>query len=247
MKKQNLFLSLILFSGFTAGLISCNDNKPDPNRTEADIFGSVALFNEFTDPLPDSGMTVSILGSIPLNSTKTDIDGKYVFKNLPFGTYNLLFQKEGYGDFIKVVDHLNNTDGVTGVELLLLGQKSNTKVPILQVIPVTINVTIKVTVDSIGTPERPRYYRIFYSTENDVSNIAFQFQSGRLTATSAVDETFLSVGDIHAMGFITGDIVFVKAYGESFYPNDYFDPLLGRVVFPNENLISANDKSFEVQ
>ncbi len=48
-------------------------------------------------PLSDhSGVKVTAEGSKPEISTYSDIDGNYVLENLPSGTYNFLFEKEGF-------------------------------------------------------------------------------------------------------------------------------------------------------
>jgi hypothetical protein len=242
------FIIYILLA-FSIGFAACNkdDEEPDPNRTEADIFGTVSLFDEFQAPLENDGMVVTIEKSDPLIADTTDIDGNYRFKNLPFGTFSLLFQKNGYGDHVRVVNHVNSVEGATDIGVSFLGQESNTKIPDLNLDLGVTSVSILVTVDSVGTVDRPRYYRLFYSTDNAVSRSNYQVFSNRLIATASVGETFLSVGKIHEMGFQTGDTVYVKAYGESFYPNEYFDFLLGYIVFPNLNIVSAPEEFFEVQ
>jgi len=246
MRKQFIIFTL---SFLLIGLIACDKNKdePDPNRTEADIFGSVSLFDEFNTSLGNDSMVVYINGSNPLIADTTDENGNYRIKNLPFGSYSLVYEKSGYGTTILNVNHSNNVEGVTEIVQQFLGQKSKTKVPQLNLDLGVTSVTIQVTVDSAGTIDRPRYYRIFYSTDNTVSNANYQVFSNRLTATSEVGETFLSVGKIHEMGYQTGDIVYVKAYGESFHPNDYFDFELEYIVFPNLNPNSATEMFFEVQ
>ena len=47
-------------------------------------------------------------------------------------------------------------------------------------------------------------------------------------------------------GFTSGQTVYVKAYGESYWSNEYLDVNLNKKVFPNLNTVSANAVSFIV-
>ena len=48
------------------------------------------------------------------------------------------------------------------------------------------------------------------------------------------------------MGFSSGSQVYVKAYGESFWGNDYEDTDLNKRIFPNLGEISAEPVMFMV-
>jgi hypothetical protein len=47
-------------------------------------------------------------------------------------------------------------------------------------------------------------------------------------------------------GFTSGQTVYVKEYGDSYWSNEYFDVSLNKKVFPNLNTVSANAVSFVV-
>jgi hypothetical protein len=53
-----------------------------------------------------------------------------------------------------------------------------------------------------------------------------------------------TASELYAMGFSTGQTVFIKLYGDSYQSNDYDDPLTGKTVFPNLNQASAAAISF---
>jgi hypothetical protein len=59
-------------------------------------------------------------------------------------------------------------------------------------------------------------------------------------------EVTLSQNDLLNAGFSSGQTLYVKAYGDSFWSNEYFDPELDRKVFPNLNKNAAAAVSFVV-
>jgi hypothetical protein len=98
MKLLPLSWSFILILFIT----SCSSNDDSPAAaTRANISGSVNLYNESTNLVDLSNMTVSVLGTMPLNSAVTDAQGKFVLSNVPFGTYTLEYTKNGYGTYKK--------------------------------------------------------------------------------------------------------------------------------------------------
>jgi hypothetical protein len=52
--------------------------------------------------------------------------------------------------------------------------------------------------------------------------------------------------ELFAMGFASGQTIYVKVYGESYISNDYTDPLTGKRVFPNLNANSAAPINFVI-
>ena len=96
MKLLPLSWSFILILFIT----SCSSDDDSPAAaTKANISGSVNLYNESTNLVDLSNMTVSVLGTMPLISAVTDAEGKFVLSNVPFGTYTLEYTKNGYGTY----------------------------------------------------------------------------------------------------------------------------------------------------
>ena len=87
---------------------SSSDDSPAPS-TQANISGSVNLYDESTTLVDKSNMTVRVLGTTPVITALTDADGKFVLTNVPFGTYTLEYEKTGYGTYQKTgLIHGNN-------------------------------------------------------------------------------------------------------------------------------------------
>ena len=223
MKLKNFALILLLLA------ISCTNNDDSTPITKANISGSVNLYDEATTPLDKSNMLVKVNGTVPLISALTDSNGEFVLKDVPFGTYTIEYEKLQYGIFKKFnFNHQGNTNIIT--ETPSLGKISSTQVTDLQV-SVTGNQIL---------------FFITTNTNSTVSNSNFIYHSPIFVSQINPYQSTITQNDLITAGFVSGQTVYVKAYGESYWSNEYFDVNLNKKVFPNLNALSANAVSFIV-
>lgn len=105
--KKNL-INWILF----LTLVSCTKEQGVPGTTgaqgpagangkgssdTASITGKLIVYNEFNTQTDLSGVTVTISSGSNQNSATTDATGQYTFRGMTTGTYDLSFQKTGFG------------------------------------------------------------------------------------------------------------------------------------------------------
>ena len=244
MKLNYLTLSIVALIGLT----SCSKDSntgPEP-ITKANITSWVNLYDEGVTQIDNSGMTVSVEGTSPVISATTDVDGSFTLTEVPYGTYNLVYGKVGYGTFKRFgVEH---KDGNTIIpDAPSLGQKSSTSITNLTVssspnFPVIIGATTNPAANQANT----RYIRFFFSTDPTVSNDNYVSVLETFKVNITPYNLNLSQASLDALDFPSGTTVYVKCYGESFWGNDYSDPNLGRDIFPNLNPNSAVAVSFVV-
>jgi hypothetical protein len=88
---------IILF--FSLLLVACKE-ETTYHGLSGELTGTIQLMTSqgYTEK-DNSGITVTIDGTDPLRSTTTDNKGHYSIQELETGTYNLIFSKEGYGDY----------------------------------------------------------------------------------------------------------------------------------------------------
>lgn len=107
----------IIFPGILAlGLLfSCTKEALVPDL-EGSLTGYVYTFDEFANRLPDrSGVLVTARG-LKGYVAFTDACGRFEFKDLPTGTYQLKFLKEGFGTLIQEgIQHLGGMPTTLGL------------------------------------------------------------------------------------------------------------------------------------
>lgn len=243
MKLNHLTFGLIILLGIS----SCSkdeDPTPDP-ITKANITGSVNLYDEGTTQIDNSNMTVKVEGTTPSISATTDANGDFILADVPFGTYTILYEKSGFGTFKKFdIEHVNNATAILNTPSI--GEISTTQITNLQANVSGNDIIISVTTNPAGSNGNTRYVRYFLSTDSNVSNENYTYFSPGLVSQINPKEITLSNNDLTSAGFSTGETVFVKVYGDSFWSNEYDDLDLGRNVFPNLNMTSNNSVSFIV-
>ncbi len=250
MKGLKRIFTGLIFSGIGLLFITLSSCKDDvvcayPDLTGGDINGNVLLFDDDKNPMDRNGMEVSIVGTIPLIFDTTDADGNFTLADIDFGDYSLAYSKEGYGTYIAAVAH-NNDDCelVTNMPQFYLGQKSTTSVLSLIAQEIAAHVEIDLTISPAGTPETPRYVRLFFKKQSDVSSSSYDFKSELMIVESNALNVILAIVEFSQMGFVSGDLIYVKAYGDSYYSNEYYNFLQDRFVFPNTNIISPPNGEF---
>ena len=243
MKLNYLTFGLVVLLGIT----SCSteeDPTPEP-ITEANIIGSVNLYDEGETQIDNSNMTVKLEGTG--FSTTTDADGDFTLMEVPFGTYTLIYEKSGFGTFKKFdLEHTNTGSSTIITKTPSLGETSTTQVTALTTSVNGNDIQFSITTDPGGNNGNARYVRYFLSTDSNVSNENYTYYSAGLISQINPYEITLSQNDLTSAGFSSGQTVYMKVYGDSFWSNEYDDTDLGRKVFPNLNMTSSNSVSFVV-
>jgi hypothetical protein len=232
------FVYTFVFSLFLFTACGGDYDNPDPD-TVANINGSVLLFTEGNAlASTNSGMKVSVEGLGSQFSVLTDAAGKFVLENVPFGTYNLVYEKEGYGTFKRPgVEH--KAGGTVLTDIPSLGQLSTTKVTDFKANPSGLSVQVIATTDPGGNSGNRRYVRFFFSTQSSVSSTNYQvFSSTFISQENPFGRVFTG-NELAALGLTPGTVVFIRAYGDSVFSNSYVDPVTNKTVFPNLNPTSA--------
>jgi hypothetical protein len=233
---------LILF------ITSCSSNDDEPAAaTKANISGSVNLYNESTDQVDKSNMTVSVVGTMPLISAVTNAEGRFVLSNVPFGTYTLEYTKNGYGTYKKFgVVHGSNGQATALTAIPSLGQVSTTSITGLTASASANQVVLSISTNPAGSAANRRYIRYFLSTSQSVSATNYSYYSPVFISQINPFEKTILVTELISAGFTSGQQVYVRAYGDSFWDNAYDSPEFNRRIFPNLNATTVPAASFIV-
>lgn len=243
MKLFKLILGLAIF--FT--LSSCDkeeDISPEPS-TKANIIGSVNLYDEGITKIDNSKMMVKVEGTEI--SALTDAEGKFTLTDVPFGSYALVYEKSGFGTFkIYDLEHANTGSLTIITNTPSLGQVSTTVITNINARENNNAITIATTMSPEANIGNTRYLRYFFSTDSIVNDENYDAVLETRPAQINPYNLNLDSSSLNALGFTSGQTIYVKCYGESFWSNQYYDPILETIVFPNLNQTSANAVSFVV-
>ena len=182
MKINSLLIIFITLSFF-----ACNKDEEEKKETTSSISGKVALYDEGQTSVDNSDMTVTLEKTSPLLTAQTDSDGNFIIENVPFGTYNLLFDKTGYGTYKYFDASLTETGGPLNLsETFDLGQQTSLVITDFVVHISHGSIDYTGTVDPEGTSDNPKYVRIYYSADSTVgsSNYTYYSEAYGITAST---------------------------------------------------------------
>lgn len=244
MKTQIFFTKLLLFGLLLHFAGACGEeDDPLPNPPSADISGQIKLFDEGTNEVSGSGMTVSAEG-LRIEDL-TDAEGRFQLTDVLLGPVVLVYEKSGYGTFKNFINDFDEDLNLTQVPSL--GKVSQTNVITNSVS--TDGMEVRITSVTNGTNTPLRYLRYFFSTNSDVSSESYDaFIMRAVESDPGVNPAVFTISgqDLNDLGFASGSTVYARVYGDSYYSNDYDDPVLGRRVFPNLKEETAQSVQFEV-
>ncbi|TNF42398.1 MAG: carboxypeptidase regulatory-like domain-containing protein [Cytophagales bacterium] len=230
--KAPLYSLLIWVFALAACGTSSDDPLPEP--TSGTITGSVFLFDESSTNLNPSGMRISVENLTPTRSALTDNEGKFSIADVPFGTYTLTFEKEGYGTFKKTeVKHESPLTPITDIPSL--GQLSTTSVTEITAQVSGTAIETFVTTSPVANNSNRRYIRYFFSDSPDVSFTNYKgFSLVYVVQDTPYYRVFTPV-ELNQIGIVPTGTIYIRAYGDSFLSNTYVDPQTQKTIFPNIN------------
>lgn len=242
MKK---YIALFLSISFLY-LSACKEKntQPPPTSTSANAQGEVDLYDDDINSVSDNGMTLSIEGSDPLITAVTDDEGVFLFEELEYGTYTLVYEKDNYGSY-KVFNILHKEGSSISTAVISLGQKSTTEVVSVAQSQFEQSILIDVETTPSANVDNTNYLRYFLTLSPNVSSTLFTTFSQTLECGIDPCVITLTQSYLNNLGFDSGMTVYIRVYGESYFSNNYQDPDLGH-VFPNLNPTTTDAISFIV-
>ncbi|MEP0264519.1 carboxypeptidase-like regulatory domain-containing protein [Dokdonia sp.] len=225
-------------------LLSCSKESNTTTEIETgSITGEVNLFSSRGGFAPDENMQVTIEGSDLLLTVFTDSIGEYTFEDIPYGRYDLRFEKEGFGTF-KRGDIIHQNEE-TIIELPEnLSRESTTGITQLTLSETETGITISLVTSPPANSFSERYARLFFNIGSETSSTIFGYFTPVLRVESTPYVQSFTFEEFESLGFISGAPIFIKAYGESLFSNEYIDPNNGDRIFPNINPNTTSNVSF---
>lgn len=214
-------------------LVSCTETVPDLQGSLVGYIRSLDEFAEFNNDEEDFRVTVR---GISFYTTYTDNDGRFEFRDLPAGTYELSIFKEGYGimkDYS--IQHLGGSPTILHAYTDRIDKYFIFRLPETKItqIAVTDNIISAKFNFMSPMPDRMRL-QIYYS---DIQSFtAAEVKRTEQRSLERNGNVYSGTTDLNLFPFKAGQRVYLRAcilntsYAGISY---YFDPELGRNVYPN--------------
>lgn len=232
-------------------------NGKGSSTDTASITGNTTLYSEFNQKTDPSGVIVTLAAGSQQHTDTTDANGNFVFPGIPTGTYDLTFQKPGYGTMkLFGLSHFGGGAFPTRTGTIdLLQMPAKTAPKTLSVVSNNFNLTtfnlqldtssltyveleadilVCITKGRVGTP---------YDCDFIVNPYVWPDGSG------GYSPTFNKIDQTTTTHIATGDTLYAVAYTFNRYigyatssgqgwsdlglSSYYMDPLTGKYVYPN--------------
>jgi hypothetical protein len=250
---------IIIASLFFLSLLLKNCKKDEfiPDL-EGSLVGYVYTLDEFSIVLSDhSGVLILALGNNEIYRTFSDINGRFEFKNLPTGTFELCFTKPGFGILRQFnIQHLGGTPTVLN---MVFDHSSNGSAFFLYQLPVTEITDLYIANDSIycrcslpGSNQNSIHIQLFVSLQEN-----FDSQTAELILTNLdlAKKNDLFSGQLYylipferrpGLPYKSGEQIYFRACASPFYGSgitlfnhwylfgidSYFDYAENRIIYP---------------
>jgi hypothetical protein len=237
MRRSIFLLSVILIISLING---CKGPEgPAGPILTGDMIGYVILDDNNGNYLKDnSAVTVSLEGTG--NSTTTAQDGRFVLSGVSAGTYNIVFNKSGYG-ITKIISYQFVGGGQVFLDHIYLNQIPQYTISDLTSSFSSGSLVISGKYNGVKPGSLYLSYAIFASSFPGVSSNPADYNFSYTNSTYNSDSTFSSTiyGFPANFGFQSGQTVYFIAYAGVGY-EQYIDLATGKYFFPALNPTPSN-------
>ncbi len=221
------------------------------------IIGNTVLYNEFSFKETDhSGTIVTLIsGNFQQNDT-TDLEGNYQFHGIKTDTYDMTFQKSGFGVMkIYGLTHIAGGNVPTKVkDIYLLQMPEKTAVDSLALLANTSSIVFTVFLDTSSTTYVQNYsnFLLYIGKDKDVGMTHYSINWGSGTFNPDGNGGYTAFIDKASLSnvFQPGDSLYIKVYSfngavhstnsatANYYIStgdggSYIDPATGFYIYPN--------------
>lgn len=223
MKKITKHILRFVFGIILLNIVSCAEDEVI-DVPGGDFYGYIYPYSK-SDIDDYSGVTIKLDGSVPLLKATSDSSGRYEFKNVPSGTYTLIFEKEGYcthqfdmGEFI-AGSTLQSVDPFS-LYLIPNVEIENTRVTIKHsewtndIYTLEADFTKKNSISSIN------HFQFYYSTDKHVSYKNYDLTMNLHEFDNKISFDLSSVFN-DTQHFKAGDEIYIIIYPSIYSWNEY--------------------------
>lgn len=232
-------------------MLYCNCEKGFLPELEGSLVGYVYTFDEFANLLEDhSKVVVSAFGMQRVYQTRTDASGRFELMNLPVGTYELHFEKPGFGTMKQFgIQHLGGTPTILGLSYVEHGYASYAifiyQLPTTEILSLSIENDTLIAEFVFSGPEPENIgLHMYFSTETGfaldhasyITNLSLFYSNGKYQCEAKTDRLPFSQGvTIYYRASVLSTVHTIRARGyNNIYGTDsYVNCENNSTIYPN--------------
>ncbi len=235
--------TILIYTFFISLLFVACEKDTNYELLTGQLIGYVSLYDSENNKLSDkSGVEVIVEGSTPQIQTSTDENGQFIIDNLESGIYNLLFNKEGYGEYKEVSYQFVGGSKPVVLKPILYGL-SNVQIDNVQITKDewgwqdynALNVDIKM---SDPIENRYSYFRYYIGNEPDISYKNY-ISTDRFFNDYYREVLSFSIF-VDTLKFPVGSELYLIMYPEASNSNYYIDIDTGNKIYTTINTNNAS-------
>lgn len=243
-----LVISVILFFSCKKATQGPTGSQGPAGQNGSPLKGNLAGFITFYDQYgnkvkADTSLAVSIAGTSYI--TKSDTLGRFIFKNIYTGEYNLYFTSVNYGRG-GIVGQSFSGNGTLYCPMISVSQIPSFSITNTQAVPSGMNIVLSYTVNTAYTANRK--IAIYADNNAGVSNQHFRFLTTGFITSGVTTYTLNLVQALFTSnGFTSGQTVYLKLYPaayNAFSSSMYEDTITGQTIYNALNTSGGASASF---
>jgi len=239
-KRNN---KILVFTFFILLLNGACENKTEYNVLSGQLLGYVSLSDSnYIQNQDKSGIEVIVEGSNPQIKAVTDEEGNFMIDNLKCGTYNLIFNKEGYCQHKIVGYQFVGGSKPTSLNQVRLYWKPNMLIDSLKIANYSdfFSNVLQASAKVSNLPEHSSfYYRYYLSNKSDISYK--DYASTDIVYGSSYDKTPSFYLQIDTIKFPVGSKFYMIMYPASEKYQYYTDINTGNKIYTSININKHSD------
>jgi hypothetical protein len=218
-------------------LTSACEKDTELKLRSGQLFGNVSLINESQLAQNKSGVEIRIEGSEPELKTTTDESGQFTISNLVSGTYNVIFNKEGFCEH-KIIGYQfiggNKPASLGNIDIYLKPtfQITNLEISQANVESTEINLLIKANVSDFNTNSYA-YFRYYLSNNENVS-FSNYISTGFKPLNPITEELEINI-QTNTLKFPIGSELYMIIYPTTESNQYYIDIQTGNYIYSTVN------------
>jgi len=229
-------IACLLFLIVSITVVSC---KKEPINIPGRIAGYVSLYDENNSLIENMSGVIVTIESMPSFNATTDIYGKFVIDNVPSGTFNIDFTKQGFSETKQTGFSFVAEKGAYMLSKILC-KPSTTTVKLVSLSIDSANHQFGMIVlecYSHTLSKNSAIARVFYGLSNSISysNYDYSLSMSPDDISSTNDSIMVGIGFSPYNYCSSGTKVFVIAYGAPSNYSSYINTNTGKTIYPGLN------------